>query len=184
MALTDQNRADIEALIADVDAFDPALIDGAYEVPAPDPTAEPTQDDVDGAAATVVALETRQNELRAAVEKWRGAATTLAYFAGIDQATDWMLEIAGTSSTDRATIERIAADRDLLARMRVLFPRVDATIADLVEAEQLTTQMLDHWRSALAVLEHDLKWQAYVAEAFGATENPRRAAALDQKAAA
>lgn len=172
--LTDQQRADVEALIAAVDAIDQALVDDSYDVPSPDPTTEPTEADVEAASATVVALELRQNTLRAATAEWRGRSASMAYFAGVYHATDWLYQIAGTNGADRAAVDGIIAERDLLAELVARFERVDAFVQDLTAAEQLTTQLLDHWRSALAVLEHDIKWQAYVAAEFGATENPRR----------
>lgn len=172
--LTDQLRTDFEAMILDVEQLDRTLVDGSYDVPVPDATAEPTQEDVDAASATVVALETRQNELRAALAQLRERHTLMTYFHGRYDADPTMAD---------TNAERYVADLDLLARFDDARIELSGYIDELAAAEQLTTQMLDHWRSALAVLEHDIKWQAYVAEQFGVTDNPRRSAGVTAAAA-
>lgn len=170
MLLADDYRDKITALIEEIAALQKPWADTVYGVPEPRPDAEPSQDDVEAASAIVVSLEGQQNDMREQLPELQKMATAASFYLG----TAWAMEKAFDIDVDDA--DQYTANAQLGIDLLDARNALTDYIAEFTAAEQLLTQLLDHWRTALGVLEHDLAWQQYVAENFGAEENPRRGA--------
>lgn len=177
MLISDSYRAEIERLIEEIGALDRSFADYSYEVGEPNPAVDPTQDDVDASSAVVVALETRQNEMRERLPELADMRTTMGFYLGNMAGAANGAVGALRSGDDNGLAEAALADlQSLQERATDAQQTLTAYITEFTAAEQLLTQLLDHWRTALGKIEHDLQWQAYVADRFGVTDNPRKSA--------
>jgi len=169
--LDDAARQAIMGLIEEVDGLDPYRFNHVeIEGPSRDGSADPTQADVDAAAARVIELEQAQNDWRQAIADLGDLNSRVTYYLG---AATTIVGLPAAQSDDPAALAEDDRLVNIDLRRRASF-LADVYLPIAVTREQLLTQSLDHWRTALGVLEHDLQWQAYHAEVTGQTENPRK----------
>lgn len=114
-------------------------------------TASPTADDV---AAASLMLQGLESELAGMPDKLR-------YIAYVAEELSYVFVASEADADDQVTYWAAAE-------------HINGVRDDWLGYQALLADQVGHLRAQIAIMEHDIAWQAYVADNFGATDIPRR----------